>query len=77
MIIAGYAIEETHKHACKSFRSQPITDIDKIFKKKLNKSSHSTHNKRLYEKVIFVIAYISEANAQLMEKFMFAIKEPF
>ena len=44
VISTGHAAEETCKHACKILRSQPTTNIDKIFKKKLNKSSHNTHN---------------------------------
>ena len=43
-ISAGHAAEETRKHAHKILRSQPTADIDKIFKKKLNKSSHNTRN---------------------------------
>ena len=43
-ISAGHAAEETRKHAHKFLRSQPTADIDKIFKKKLNKSSHNTRN---------------------------------
>ena len=41
---AGHAAEETRKHAHEILRSQPTADIDKIFKKKLNKSSHNTRN---------------------------------
>ena len=43
-ISAGHAAEETRKHAHKILRSQPTADIDKIFKKKPNKSSHNTRN---------------------------------
>ena len=45
-----HAAEETHKHAREIVRSQPTTDIDKNFKKELNKSSHNTRteHKRLY-----------------------------
>ena len=43
-ISAGHAAEETRKHAREILRSQPSADIDKIFKKKLNKSNHNTHN---------------------------------
>ena len=43
-ISAGHASEETHKHASEILRCQPTADIDKIFKKKLNKSSHNTRN---------------------------------
>ena len=43
-INAGLAAEETRKHACKILRSQPTANIDKIFKKKLNKSDHNTCN---------------------------------
>ena len=52
-ISAGHAAEETRKHTREILRSQPSADIDKIFKKKLNKSNHNTHNQntRLYKKV--------------------------
>ena len=43
-ISAGHAAEETRKHAREILRSQPTADIDKIFKKKLSKSSRNTHN---------------------------------
>ena len=43
-ISAGHAAEETRKHAREILRSQPTADIDTIFKKKLNKSSHNTRN---------------------------------
>ena len=43
-ISAGHAAEETRKHAPEILISQPSADIDKIFKKKLNKSNHNTHN---------------------------------
>ena len=43
-INVGHAAEETCKHAHKILRSQPIAHIDKIFKKKLNKSNHNTRN---------------------------------
>ena len=43
-ISAGHAAEETRKHAHKILRSQPTADIDKIFKKKRNKSSDNTRN---------------------------------
>ena len=36
--------EETHKHGREIVRSQSTTDIDKNFKKKLNKSSPNTRN---------------------------------
>ena len=67
--------EETRKHAREVLRSQPNVDIDKIFKGKLNKSSHNTHNQNKRDFVNFATVHIPEANAQLMEKFaMFAIK---
>ena len=37
-ISAAYAAEETCKHAHEILRSQPTTNINKIFKKKLNNS---------------------------------------
>ena len=40
-ISAGHAAEEIRKHASKILISQPTTDIDKIFKNKLNRSSHN------------------------------------
>ena len=43
-ISADHAAEKTPKHAHEILRSQPIADIDKIFKKKLNKCSHNTYN---------------------------------
>ena len=43
-ISAGHAVEETHKHTQETLRSQPSTNIGKIFKKKLNKSNHNTRN---------------------------------
>ena len=43
-ISAGHAAEETRKHAREILRSQPSADIDKIFKKKMNKSNHNTCN---------------------------------
>ena len=64
MIVCG--AQETLEHGCGILRSQPTADIEKICTKKLNKSSHNSLN--------FVIVYISEANAQLMEKLMFEIK---
>ena len=66
------------KHAREILRSQPTADIDKIFKKKLNKSSNNTRNQNtrdFIKRVTFVIVHIPETNVQLMEKFvMFAIK---
>ena len=41
-ISAGHAAEEIRKHARKILRA--TTDIDKIFRKKPNKSSHNTRN---------------------------------
>ena len=41
-ISAGHAAEKIRKHARKILRA--TTDIDKIFRKKLNKSSHNTRN---------------------------------
>ena len=64
MIVCG--AQETLEHGHGILRSQPTADIKKIFTKKLNKSSHNSLN--------FAIVYISEANAQLMEKLMFEIK---
>ena len=62
----GYTVEET------------AADIDKIFKKRLNKSYHNTRNQNTRDFIKngnFAIVHISEANAQLIEKFpMFAIK---
>ena len=43
-ISAGYATEKIRKHAREILRSQPTTDIDKIFKTRLNKSSHNTRS---------------------------------
>ena len=43
-ISAGHVAEESYKHAHKILRSQPTANIDKIFKKKLNKSTHNTCN---------------------------------
>ena len=43
-ISAGHAAEKTRKCACEILGSQPSADIDKIFKKKLNKSNHNTRN---------------------------------
>ena len=45
-ISAGHAAEETRKHAREILRSQPSADVDKIFKKKLNKSNHNSHNQK-------------------------------
>ena len=42
-ISAGHAAEETGK-ILEILRSQPSADIDKLFKKKLNKSNHNTCN---------------------------------
>ena len=44
-ISAGHAAEETRKHAREILRSQPSANIDKIFKKKVNKSNHNTSTK--------------------------------
>ena len=44
VISAGHAAEETRKHAHENLRSQPTTNIDKIFKKKLNQPSRNIHN---------------------------------
>ena len=77
-ISVDHAAEEMRKHAREILRSQPTVDIDKIFKKKLNKSSNNTRNQNtrdFIKRVTFVIVHIPEANVQLMEKFvMFAIK---
>ena len=66
------------KDAREISRPQPTADIDKIFKKKLNKSSNNTRNQNtrdFIKRVTFVIVHIPETNVQLMEKFvMFAIK---
>ena len=46
--------EDTYKHAREILRSQPTADIDKIFKKKLNKSTYNTRNQNtrdFYKKV--------------------------
>ena len=43
-ISTGHAAEATRKHSREILRSQPTTDIDKICKKKLNKSTHNTPN---------------------------------
>ena len=43
-ISACHAAEETRKYAREILRSQPTADIDKNFKKKLNKSSHNIRN---------------------------------
>ena len=40
----GHAAEETRKYAREILRCQLTVDIDKIFKKELNKSSHNTRN---------------------------------
>ena len=46
-ISTGHAAEETRKHAREILKSQPTANIDKIFKKNLNKSSHNTHNQNI------------------------------
>ena len=78
VISAGHAAEETRKHAHENLRSQPTTNIDKIFEKKLNQPSHNIHNQNtrdLTKKCKFSIVHIPEANDYLMKKFvMFAIK---
>ena len=43
-ISPNHAAEATRKYAPEILRSQPSADIDKIFKKKLNKSNHNTRN---------------------------------
>ena len=43
-ISAGHAADETRKHAFQILLSQPRADIGKIFKRKLNKSSHNIRN---------------------------------
>ena len=77
-ISAGHAAEETRKHAREILRSQPSANIDKIFKKKVNKSNHNTRTKTqdtFSKSVNFVIVHILVVNVQLMEKFVkFAIK---
>ena len=45
-ISADHVAEETRKHARKIIRFQPTADIDKIIKKKLNKSSHNSRNQK-------------------------------
>ena len=47
LVTVSTICRDLHKHAHKILRSQPTTDIDKIFKKKLNKSSHNTCNQTL------------------------------
>ena len=44
-ISTGHAAEETRKNTREILRTQPTADIDKIFKKKLNMSSHNTRNR--------------------------------
>ena len=46
--------EKTRKHAREILRSQPNVDTDKIFKGKLNKSSHNTHNQNKRDFVNFL-----------------------
>ena len=43
-ISAGHAAEETRTHTSETLISQPTADIDKIFKKQLNKSNHNNRN---------------------------------
>ena len=43
-VSASHAAEETFKHAREILRSQTSDNIDKIFKKKLNKSNRNTRN---------------------------------
>ena len=55
-ISADHVAEETRNHAHEILRPQPTADIDKIIKKKLNKSSHNTRNqntRELIKKCIF------------------------
>ena len=77
-ISAGHAAEETREYARKILKSQSAADIDKILKKKLNKSRHNTRNQNsrdFIKSVNLVIVHIPKANVQLMEKFvMLAIK---
>ena len=51
-ISANHAAEATRKYAREILRSQPSADIDKIFKKKLNKSNHNTRNQNTMEKFV-------------------------
>ena len=78
-ISACHAAEKTRKHTREILRYQPTANIDKIFKKKLNKFSHNTRNQNtrdFIKSVNFTIVHILEPNAQLTEKFvMFAIKK--
>ena len=39
-----HAAEKTRQHTREILRSQPIADIDKVFKRKFNKFSHNTRN---------------------------------
>ena len=75
----GHADEERLKHARKIVKSQSASDIDKIFKKKLNKSSHNTRNQNtrdFIKKCKFCDSSHLKINVQLMKKFaMFAIKK--
>ena len=48
-ISPGYFAEETHKHAYEILKSQPTVDIDNIFKTKLDKTRHNTHNQNTIE----------------------------
>ena len=78
-ITAGHAAEETRKHAREILRSQPSADIDKIFKKKLNKSNHNTCNQNtrdFIKKCKFCDS--SHPLVVMLSKFvMFAIKRVF
>ena len=49
-ISAGHAAEETRKHARENLRSQPTADINKIFKKKLNKSTRNQNTRDFRKK---------------------------
>ena len=76
---ADHAAEETHKHAHEVLRSQPTGNIDKIFKKQLNKSNHNTCNQNtrdFIKKCKFCDS--SHPLVVMLSKFvMFAIKRVF
>ena len=68
-ISAGHAAEETRKQAREILRFQPTADLDENFKRKLIMSNHNICNQSTRD-LNFAIVHISEANAQLMEKFV-------
>ena len=74
-ISAGHATEEISKHVHKILKSQPTIDIDKIFIKKVEKSSHNTRNQNTKDFIKNCKFWDSlQLNSHTMLYFLFNVK---